>query len=252
MQVARLLLRQAPNQMHLRKTSCLGLGIFLVALLVLALPGCGEDAKSDPDAVGSAGHAGASAGSAGASAGSAGASVGPAGAGTGGTTGSGNGGRAGESRGGNATGGGPSPGSACRSDDDCPSPGRSLYCAEAGASQGCGACPTPDGPACTADLDCRTNGGAMICVHPCGGICPMGSCVPGCTSQTVCGEGAACGATGRCAFRPCTQPSDCPTNFDCANGACGRRPCETDAECSDYCVLGRCQTALGVCALAAA
>lgn len=192
--------------------------------------------------------------------------AGAAGKGSGGSSQSGNGnGDGGQSLGGKggASGGGATSAGAgngldspCRSDGDCPMasgfPGP-LYCSPPGASQGCGACPglipTMDG--CSSDADCRKDGGTRICAHPCGGICPMGSCVAGCTDET-CPAGAACGTEGRCQASACTVAGDCPPDFDCLNSGCVRRACKSDAQCDGYCVVGACYSVLGACVRPAA
>jgi hypothetical protein len=169
------------------------------------------------------------------------------------------GGKGGSSGGGTNSGGvGGGIGSPCHSTSDCPIvqgfPGP-LYCSPPGAAQGCGACPGLIPPAmnwCNTDAECRADGGTKICEHPCGGICPMGSCVPGCTAETVCPIGMACGATGRCQASACSMSADCPPDFDCLNSGCVRRSCESDAECDGYCVTGACYSALGACVQPAA
>jgi hypothetical protein len=105
---------------------------------------------------------------------------------------------------------------------------------------------------CSTDADCRLDGGTKICERACGGICPMGSCVAGCTYETACPTGMACGTQGRCQASACTAPADCPQNFDCLNSGCVRRSCKSDAECDDYCVVGACYSTLGACVRPAA
>jgi hypothetical protein len=175
-----------------------------------------------------------------------------------GDAGQSSGGKGGTSSGGaNSAGAGGGVGSPCHSDGDCPVasgfPGN-LYCSPPGASQGCGACPgiIPPMTGCRSDADCRLDGGTKICERFCGGACPMGSCVAGCTDETVCPTGMACGTAGRCQASACSVSADCPQDFDCLNSGCFRRPCKSDAECDGYCVVGACYSMLGACVRPAA
>lgn len=157
------------------------------------------------------------------------------------------GGKGGSSGGGTTSAGaGGGVGSPCRADADCPV-GRDLHCIPPGAVQAaCGACPEPFN-ACTTDADCLADGANEICELPCAGICPMGSCMPGCTEETVCPIGTVCGTAGRCQASACAAREDCPPDFDCGDSGCFRRPCESDPECDGYCVLDACYSALGAC-----
>lgn len=227
--------------------ACAGL-----AALALVSACSGDGARTNEG--GSAGSAGAVNEAGAAGKGSSGSSQSGSGNGGGGQSLGGKGGASGAGT--SSAGAGNGLDSPCHSDGDCPMasgfPGP-LYCNPPGASQGCGACPglipTTDG--CSSDLDCRKDGGTKICVRPCGGACPMGSCVAGCTEET-CPTGAACGTDGRCQAKACTAPSACPQDYACLNSVCVRRPCKADAECDGYCVVGACYSALGACVRPAA
>jgi hypothetical protein len=222
----------------------------LAALALVSACGSADGPRTTEG--GSAGNAGnAGAGSQAGAVGKGGSEGNQSGSGSGGDSES-SGGKGGSS-GGSTTGGGAGGGvgSPCRADADCPV-AIDLYCSPPGAAPGCGACPGEPFNACSTDLDCRTNGENEICERPCGGICPMGSCVPGCTEETVCPIGTVCGTAGRCQASACTVREDCPPDFDCHNSGCFRRPCDSDAECDGYCVTDACYSALGACVRPAA
>lgn len=241
--------------MHTRSRARVVFGATAAGLVALAVVSACSGSAPRSEEAGNAGNAGAS-------------EAGAAGKGSSGSDQSGggseggaqpSGGRGGVSGGGTSSAGASGDiGAPCRTDIDCPKvnvfPG-DLYCSPPGAARGCGACPglvPPPLNPCTTDADCRLDGGTSICEHPCGGICPMGSCVPGCTEETVCPIGLACGTTGRCETSACTLAVDCPQDFDCLTSVCLRRPCQSDAECDGYCVTGACYSALGACVQPAA
>ena len=235
--------------------------VVATALSVVAIvSACGGEGSSvtqsggSPAAAGSTGTAGKGAGGgpSGAGSGADSAGVNSAGTGNGGANSAGAnsaGAHAGGSGGGGA-------GTACRTEGDCASqsstPGL-LYCAVPGSpAASCGNCPGGGATDCRADADCRTGGETMICERYCGGACPTGHCVAGCTAATACAVGTACGASGRCEPSACQARADCPTNFDCLNSVCVRAACTSDSNCSGNCVLGACYSTLGVCTARAA
>jgi len=245
--------------------------VVATALSVVAIvSACGGEGSSvtqsggSPAAAGSTGTAGKGAGGgpSGAGSGADSAGVNSAGTGNGGANSAGANSAGANSAGANSAGahaggsGGGGAGTACRTEGDCASqsstPGL-LYCAVPGSpAASCGNCPGGGATDCRADTDCRTGGGTMICERYCGGACPTGHCVAGCTAATACAVGTACGASGRCEPTACQARADCPTNFDCLNSVCVRAACTSDSNCSGNCVLGACYSTLGVCTARAA
>jgi len=133
----------------------------------------------------------------------------------------------------------------CRSQHDCDAAGQAQYfCTTPDTALAMGVCPQSD---CTMDSDCRTTNPTAIC-NPLDCDFPNGMCAPGCTGDTACPDAQACDlATNHCRAKSCTQASDCPINFLCASGACMRDTCTKDADCSGFCVIGRCFETAGEC-----
>lgn len=133
----------------------------------------------------------------------------------------------------------------CHSQHDCDVAGQAqYYCTTPDTPLAMGVCPQSD---CLMDADCKTQSPTAIC-QPLDCDVPNGLCTPGCTSDAGCAEGQACDlATNHCRAKSCAQASDCPVNFSCANGSCTRDSCTSDAQCSGYCVIGRCFETAGEC-----
>lgn len=160
----------------------------------------------------------------------------------------GSGGATGGSGGAGATSGsgGLAPGE-CRVQEDCADEPNTT-CFTPGNAPTCGACMMPDVP-CGDDAVCQEMvGPTSICAtKPC--FCEPG-CVEGCTDDGQCDIGQQCAPDHHCVPKECAGASDCPANFDCAEGTCSRRACTTDADgCEPYCVLGHCYASLGTCSL---
>jgi hypothetical protein len=137
----------------------------------------------------------------------------------------------------------------CRDGNEC---NTGATCAPPGTPLGCGACNVEPGD-CTDDAVCAAD---QIC-GPIQCSCNAAKrCAPGCTPNTVCGEGLECsgGSHPRCVTKHCTFASDCaPAGFNCINMRCVRRACMADAECgpqgSAFCIGGECYRGLGECRL---
>jgi hypothetical protein len=136
----------------------------------------------------------------------------------------------------------------CHSDADCKSMGSFLFCARVEDPVCGGAQPASQ---CATDADCADAGANKVCVH---GPCGVAFCEPRCTTDAACGSSAlVCSMTsGQCEAKPCTQSSDCPTNFACTAGACAAKACTTDAECMGACVNQLCSSSIGGCRAPAA
>ena len=167
------------------------------------------------------------------------------GGGSGGSAGAG-GGNAGGAGGQGGSGGGSLGEGQCRNDQDCTGP--AVPCAPPGTPPGCGTCFDPD-PTCVSDNECKPQGEAFICAPVACACSPASACAEGCLDDSKCAVGQACGADHRCAPKTCAAPADCPANFECAGMpmACARTACSVDADCSGFCVLGKCYDAPGTC-----
>jgi hypothetical protein len=171
--------------------------------------------------------------------------------GSGGSGGSGQGGGNAGGEGGSAGGAGGAGGGSlgegqCRGHQDCTNP--SVPCVPPGTPTGCGTCFDPD-PTCVSDNECKPQGETFICAPvPCA-CSPASACAAGCTDDSMCAIGEACGADHRCAPKTCAAPADCPTNFECAGMpmTCARTACSGDADCSGFCVLEKCYDMPGTC-----
>jgi len=148
-------------------------------------------------------------------------------------------------------------GHVCHGQADC---GLDQFCNVIQLPPFCGGkCDTAPSDGCQTDADCADAGTGLVCDRPCycfqGGAQPQHRCTKGCSTAADCGPDRVCDATHRCAGAPCTQPSDCTANFTCPTGSgmsCAIKTCTKDSDCGDFCVDGRCVSALGTCELAGA
>lgn len=83
---------------------------------------------------------------------------------------------------------------------------------------------------------------------------PHTECLPPCEEGT-CDEGYGCDVgTGACLPLSCPEQQTCDGNHTCepvspdpTDLGCVRKQCSTNADCADYCVLGRCFDVPGQC-----
>jgi hypothetical protein len=104
---------------------------------------------------------------------------------------------------------------------------------------------------CQTNDDCKEiyDAGPQVCVltqcggHMCEDRCASdASCTGYVTGSVVCSQ-----TSGLCVPKPCSQSSECPTNFSCTNNACQPTQCTSDSQCTGACVNNLCSSAVGTC-----
>jgi len=140
-------------------------------------------------------------------------------------------------------------GTACDASTDCndgelclPAPGG----ADGGLDGGGRACALA--PVCTDDAECPAGfvcRGAESFVPTAQQTANNIICRRPCTVDPDCAPTDTCDSGGHCQPRTCVE---CPSYFQCTNGACIAPNCSTDKACpGGFCVNGICAATLGIC-----